>query len=186
MKNMFTSLSSTNFYSVIQPFLLCFVPLTQFKSPSRLAWDFRHDLRTLKKRSIMEGIGTHQKFLVPLVFPQLWQDTWEIWHFWHSYLVNCMGTWTGGLIYHESFLCAVWGMATSTTQGLSVWNRWFMNEIKSLCLEIQVDIRERWQIQAKEKLEMLLLFRLHLETGLTWHHSQINSRILQLSELIGS
>lgn len=61
-----------------------------------------------------------------------------------------------------------------------------MNEIKSPCLEIQVDIRESWQIQAKEKLEMLLLFRLHLQIGLTWQHSQINSRILQLSKLIGS
>lgn len=48
--------------------------------------------------------------------------------------------------------------------------------LKSPCLAIQVDIRACWQIQEKEKLEKLLLFWLHLQMGLTWWHSQINSR----------
>lgn len=64
-----------NQYSpVIQPFLLSFIPVTQFESPSRLACVSKHDSSTLKERSVMEGVGTHQKFLIPLVFPQLWWD----------------------------------------------------------------------------------------------------------------
>lgn len=69
---MFTSLSLTNhhiFYSVIQPFLLSFVPVTQLESPSRLTCVSKHDLSTLKKRSLMERVGTHQKLLLPSCFP---------------------------------------------------------------------------------------------------------------------
>lgn len=48
--------------------------------------------------------------------------------------------------------------------------------LKSLCLAIEVYIRTHWQIQEKEELEKLLLVWLHLEMGLMWRHSQINSR----------
>jgi len=48
--------------------------------------------------------------------------------------------------------------------------------LKSPCLAMQVDIRACWQIEEKEKLEKLLLFWLHLQMGLMWRHSQINSR----------
>lgn len=123
MKNMFTSLSLANHHMLLLSnsalLLLSFVPITQFKFPSRLA----------------------------------------------------VRVWSYGRIHHST---------------LDVWNRWFTNEIKSPCLEIQVDIRESWQTQAKEKLEMLLLFGLNLQIGVTWRHSQINSGILQLSKLIGS
>lgn len=131
----------------------------------------------------MEGVDTHQKFLIPLSSDKIHKKS------------DISGTVTlliaghlnwGTHLTEESSLCSVKLWPYPPRQSLDMWNRWFMNEIKSPCLEIQVDIRESWQIQAKEKLEMLLLFRLHLQIGLTWRHSQINSRILQLSKLIGS
>lgn len=71
------------FFSVLnQPshtFFLCYV-LVVFEG---MTW------RTLlKKRSFMEGAGTHHKFLNSLAFPHLWWHTWETWHFYHNYYVN--------------------------------------------------------------------------------------------------
>lgn len=121
---------------------------------SKLACISRHDLSTLKKRSFMEGVGTHHKFLSPLVFPQLWWERWEPWHVWHSYNVNCISH-GGAHSRKEACVYDVKLWSYSMQQSFYVSYRWWLMKedqvLKSPCPVIQVDItgkhrkRKNWR-----------------------------------------
>lgn len=163
------------FFSVLnQPshtFFLCYV-LVVFEG---MTWR-----ALLKKRSFMEGAGTHHKFLNSLAFPHLWWHTWETWHFYHNYYVNYINNLTKQLKL-KRLVGATWSYGLTQHSRVCMYHTddWWRRCSAQITMSfaIQVDIRACWQIQEKEKLEKLLLFWPYLHLGLTWRHSQINLRV---------